>query len=413
MKVLLSAYACEPGKGSEPEIGWSWARQSARLHETWVLTRTNNRAVIEAAIERRPTPHIHFVYVDLPQRLLFWKKWPGLLYLYYYLWQWMAYFKAKKLHQNIGFDLVHHSTFGMYWLPSPLVLLPLPFIWGPVGGGESTRRAFRAALGWRGSVYERLRDLAQWLGSLDPMVRLTARRSVLTLATTNDTAERLVKLGCRTIRVISSVGMDAEEVERLPFNPRKPADRFRVVSTGRLLHWKGFDMAVRAIAQLGDKVPGLEYWIFGNGPEHKRLERLAQELGVRNRVTFWSKVPREQVLARVAECDVLVHPSLHDSGAFVCLEAMAVGCPVICLDLGGPALQVSEETGVKIPAVSPEQVVRDMAAALLKLAQDPELRSRLAEAGRRRILQSFTWDKKMDILQEAYSGVSPPPALPE
>ena len=50
MKILVSAYACEPGKGSEPGAGWLWARAAARRHEVWVLTRANNREAIEAAL---------------------------------------------------------------------------------------------------------------------------------------------------------------------------------------------------------------------------------------------------------------------------------------------------------------------------------------------------------------------------
>lgn len=108
---------------------------------------------------------------------------------------------------------------------------------------------------------------------------------------------------------------------------------------------------------------------------------------------------------RLAECNVLLHPSLHDSGGFVCAEAMAAGLPVICLDLGGPAMQVTEETGIRIAALSPDQVVRDIANTLEKLAHDPVWRLRLGEAGRRRLQESFAWDQKVVGLNEAYADV--------
>jgi hypothetical protein len=72
--VLLSAYACEPGKGSEPGIGWNLARHLAEHHEVWVLTRTNNRPAIEAELARNPVPGLHFVYHDLPPWARFWKR---------------------------------------------------------------------------------------------------------------------------------------------------------------------------------------------------------------------------------------------------------------------------------------------------------------------------------------------------
>ena len=65
LKVLISAYACEPGKGSEPEVGWQWALQMARFHDVTVLTRANNRASIEAEISRMDGAKPKFIYFDL------------------------------------------------------------------------------------------------------------------------------------------------------------------------------------------------------------------------------------------------------------------------------------------------------------------------------------------------------------
>ena len=61
LRVLVSAYACEPAKGSEPGVGWRIAREMARYHEVWVLTRTNNRPSIAAALDRDPIPGLRFV----------------------------------------------------------------------------------------------------------------------------------------------------------------------------------------------------------------------------------------------------------------------------------------------------------------------------------------------------------------
>ena len=169
-------------------------------------------------------------------------------------------------------------------------------------------------------------------------------------------------------------------------------------SAGRLLHWKGFHLALRAIAQIRDSIP-MEYSIFGNGPERKRLERLAQELRISDRVHFHDSIPREELLEKMSSFDAMLHPSLHDSGGFACLEAMAAGCPVICLDLGGPALQVTAETGFKIPAVSPEQTIRELADAIAQLAADPELRARLGRTARARV-KVFAWERKLELLEE-------------
>ena len=93
-------------------------------------------------------------------------------------------------------------------------------------------------------------------------------------------------------------------------------------------------------------------------------------MGLEKSVKFWGLVDRSQVLGLLGQCHALIHPSLHDSGGWVCLEAMAAGRPVICLDWGGPGFQVNDETGFKIYPTSPDQVVTEMAIAMKTWEKD-------------------------------------------
>ena len=137
-RILLSAYACEPGKGSEPEVGWLWATELADAgHEVWVITRQANRHAIEMNLGDQPRPRLHFVFYDLPAWARRWKRGARGVHLYYALWQWGAYRVAKRLTREINFDCVHHVTFVGMRAPSFMGLLGLPFFLGPVSGGES------------------------------------------------------------------------------------------------------------------------------------------------------------------------------------------------------------------------------------------------------------------------------------
>ncbi len=405
MKVLVSAYACQPEKGSEPGIGWNWVRQIGCIHQVWAITRSKNRASIETALAEKPLPNAHFVYFDLPCWARFWRKDNRGIRLHYYLWQLAAYFQARKLHREITFDLIHHVTYGSYWRPVFLSLLPVPFVWGPIGGGESAPRAFWSSYGLRGKAYEVLRDLARALGARDPFVRLAARRAAVALAATEETKTQLKALGCRKVSVCSNAALPTEELQGLSNIPFRQGNPFRLLSVGRLLHWKGFELGLKAFAQFHRQFPESEYWIIGEGPERKRLEKLAREMEVTRSVSFWGALPRSEVLGKLAECDVLVHPSLHDSGGWVCLEAMAAGRPVICLDLGGPGLQVTEQTGIKVPAISPLQAIADLAAAMGQLAGDPDRRLRLGRCARLRVAEHFAWDKKGEQMNQIYHSI--------
>lgn len=405
MKVLLSAYACEPGRGTELGVGWNTVREVARYCEVWVLTRPDDgREAIEAELSRNPIPNLHFVYFTLPIWGGGWTWGQGAFQIHYYLWQIQAYFVARKLHREIGFDLVHHVTFVKYSTPSFLSFLPIPFILGPVGGGETAPKAFFRDFSRRGKFYEALRSMSRWIGERDPFSRMTVQRSGLAWATTDDTAKRLVTMGCKNVQILSQVGLLPEEVEQLAQYPLIDQVPIRFISVGRFLHWKGFHLGLRAFAQ-ASLPPEAEYWLIGKGVEQEALQSLAIDLGIASQVKFLNEMPRTDLLQKLGTCMALVHPSLHESGGFVCLEAMAAGRPVICLDLGGPAVQVTAETGFKLPANDPDQAVQGMATAMTRLVQEPELRSHLGRAGRERVKMFFDWEPKGKYLVGVYETI--------
>jgi glycosyltransferase involved in cell wall biosynthesis len=406
LKVLISAYSCRPKMGSEPGVGWNMVRELAQsCQEVWVITRLDNQPSIETELASKPITGLHFVYHDLPVWARWWNRGQIALYFHYYLWQIGAYFTASKFHHKIGFDLVHHITYGRYCFPSLLSLLPIPFIWGPLGGGEAAPTSFRRDFHWSGRVYETLRDLSRWIGERDPLVKLTAKKSAVAIVCTSETAACVKSLGAKKIEtILGQTGVNQEDIaqfkQRDLFRQEAP---IRFISMGRLLHWKGFHLGLRAFA-LANLEHG-EYWIIGNGPERKRLEALASKLGISDRVCFLGSLAREEALRMLVKSCALVHPSLHDFSPTVCIEAMAAGVPVICLNLGGPAFQITEETGFIISHDTPEKAAQDIAQAMTCLAQNSELRIKMGQAGPKRVSELFMWDIKAKSLAQLYEKI--------
>ncbi len=249
LKVLISAYACEPNQGSEPGVGWNIACQMARYHEVWVVTRANNRAAIEAETPRDRNSALHFVYYDLPPWALWWKKRKRGLQLYYYVWQIAIYFVVLRLHRRVQFDLIHHLTFGKYWSPSFLSLLPVPFLWGPVGGGESAPKEFWKSFGLRGLISEKLREITRSVAEHDPFIRITAKRSEWVLTKAPETSARVKKLGARRVVLLGESAISREEINTLR-DESLPNSVCRFVSVANLLHWKGFHLVFRRCAAI-------------------------------------------------------------------------------------------------------------------------------------------------------------------
>jgi glycosyltransferase involved in cell wall biosynthesis len=394
MKVLLSAYSCEPGKGSEQAVGWNWALQIARWHEVWVITRANNQEPIEKALSAKTLDNLHWVYFDLPRWARFWKRGDSGLYLYYYLWQLCIYFVGRRVSRKVKFDIVHHVTFGNFWSPSFLSLLSVPFIWGPVGAGLPAPKAFWTEFSFRGKVNEGIRAFALLMARLDPVRAMTEDRARMILAVSSGTAKAFTRRSQRKISLFSGVGFDSSEFDELEAAESTSSATFTVLSVGRLVHWKGFALAIKAFAIFHKSHPNSRHWIVGSGPEKATLVELANSLGVSEHVHFLGAVSREDYLGLVRCCDLFLYPSLHEPGAFVIIEAMATRKPVVCLDLGEPALLVNEETGIRVPALSPSQVASDLAEAMASLFRDPALRERMGQAGRQRVQKHFRWEEK-------------------
>lgn len=403
LKVLMVAYFCAPDTGSEEGVGWRVPCEMARHHDIWTITCEDNRPAIEHELAQRPRPGLHFLYWDLPRWARRWHRGRRGGHLHYYIWQLCLLRIARRLHAEIGFDLIHHITFVRYSTPSFVCLLGVPFVWGPVGGGESAPRSFWWSGGWRCAAWEGLRELARGLAEYGPFLRATARRSTIALATTPESAGRLRALGCRHVEILSEVALFEEEFERLARPVAGPKRTMRFVSIAKLVHWKGGDTSVRAFARAA--VPGAEFWMIGDGPYRPRLEASCMTLGIADRVRFFGNVAREDTLRLLTECDVMVHPSLHDGGGWAVIEAMAAGLPVICLDLGGPAAQVSDDCGLKIVARNPQQAVCDVAAAMAELARDHGLRDRLGRWAREHVGREYLWSGRSKRLDSIYRQV--------
>ena len=400
LKVLISAYACEPGKGSEPGVGWSFSVEMAKYHDVWVLTRSNNRRLIEEELRKNPVEGLYFIYHDLNKLICWWKKGGRGVQFYYNLWQLSAVSKLRKKHDELNFDLSHHVTFVKYWAPSCLAWLDIPFIWGPVGGGESLPPGFSKECSLKGRLYEWLRSLARFIAELDPTVNYTAKRANKIYVTTKQSAEKVKKIGGENVEELFESGFshtDIAQLSKIDFNSKTP---LRFLSVGRLLDWKGFQLGLKAFA-LAD-IPNAEYWIFGDGPAHDKLVNLTKELKIDKLVKFWGMVDRSVVLEKLEKCHGLVHPSLHDSGGWVCLEAMAAGRPVICLDWGGPGFQVTDETGFKFYPTSPDLVVKELSAAMKNWVENVEFIHHKSIAARLRVKKNFTWSIKAEKLNDIY-----------
>lgn len=396
MKVLLSAYACEPGSGSEPGVGWNWAIELSRHdHEIWVLTRLNNQPAIEDffSFSRVIQPlNLHFLYYDLPLWAHWWKKGNRGVYLYYLLWQFGAYQVAKRAHAKEKFDRVHHVTFVSVRQPSFMGNLGIPFIFGPVAGGERAPWRLRIGYGFRGLLLDVIRDLLNLFVKIDPLMWQTFRQATKIYVTSNQTKQLIPERFLDKTTVQLAIGFDKEDYTQVANGGKK--QELRIIYVGRFLFWKGMDLGFSAFRRLLEQVPEARLTLVGRGREEKRWRLYAEKFGIADRVDWITWVPRGDMPSLFAKHDILLFPSLHDSGGMVVLEAMAQGLPVVCLGLGGPGVMVNDSCGRVIPVqgLSRKQVVNLLASALVEFSNDKNLLRDLSNAAIQRS-RYYNWEK--------------------
>jgi glycosyltransferase involved in cell wall biosynthesis len=170
------------------------------------------------------------------------------------------------------------------------------------------------------------------------------------------------------------------------------------VFVGRLVDWKALDIAIRALAE----VPTADLEVVGDGPMLETWRSLAREVGVSERVHFLGRQPQPQYAARLLESVALVLPSLYESGGAVVLEAMATAKPVIATRWGGPLDYLDSSCGILVAPQSYEELVNGFAEAMQKLIDHPELAKAMGEAGRKRAVRDFDWQRRIDRIIGIY-----------
>lgn len=394
MRILVSAFSFAPHQGSEPGVGWRWALELAREHQVVVLTDATRRPLVDPELALHPQANLRVVY-HRPGWLARVPLNSTTAQTLYALWQYSLPGLARRLHAEQPFQLALHLTYGVFRHPSFLGGLGIPFIFGPVGGGEDAPRALKRSITGRERVKEALRTAANRVALFDPLLWWGLSRADLILVKTPESRAALPWPFRERALVYPEIGIDA--VQQQEPARREPGQPLRALYAGRLLGWKGVHLAIRAVAEARSRGCPVELDIVGRGPFEAALRALTAKLGMSSAVRFMGHVPQQRLFELYRCAHVFLFPSLHDSSGNVVLEAQAYGCPVICLGLGGPATLVSEASAwiVSTRNCNESDVVDGLAGALEQCASDEQQRLRRGEAARE-LAQASNWARRVE-----------------
>ncbi|MEU7381031.1 MULTISPECIES: glycosyltransferase [unclassified Streptomyces] len=259
----------------------------------------------------------------------------------------------------------------------------------------------------------------QGAADTSPPQRITIERAVgqacaRIIATCSDEVAELEAMGLPQERTeVVPCGVDPDEFTPLA-RPRPAGGRRRLLAVGRLVPRKGFDRAIRALARIPDAellvAGGPEARLLGAEPEAERLWRIAGEYGVLDRVTLLGGVGRDRMPDLMAGADLVLSLPRYEPFGIVALEAMACARPVVASAVGGQLdTVVHDRTGLLVPADDD----RDLGTVIGALLDDPYRLARYGDAGRRRVLAHYTWDRVADRIAGVYASVSSTASLRE
>jgi glycosyltransferase involved in cell wall biosynthesis len=406
--VLLVAENASLVEGGQSYLPIQWFRGLLKAGvDVHLLVHDRSRIELDQALDGHEA-RIHYVQ-DTPLQKIMWEIGRNLPshvrdfstgWAVHLITQFKQRQMARELIARFRLDIVHEVAPVAPRLPSMMHGLGVPVVIGPMNGDMSYPPAYRStrSLGERIFV-----PVGRTFTNLANYLVPGKRRAALLLVANERTRSALPASCAKRVEILCENGVDPEVWKRPDNLPPRQDDELCFVFLGRLVDSKGVDSVLEVLARVRKKVPKARMRIIGDGPDRKRLETMAKKLGLADVVTFYGWVPPEECPRLLAECDLLVFPSVFDCGGAVVLEAMTLGLSVIALDWGGPSDYLASGGGVLIEPVGRKEEIALLTKAVLSLT--PEKRRVLGETARQVIAEQYTWPAKIRQILTIYHSV--------
>ncbi len=193
------------------------------------------------------------------------------------------------------------------------------------------------------------------------------------------------------------IGVDTEFFT--PPKKKEFSEEIRFLFVGRLIKIKNIPFLLKGFEKVSKKYSNVSLHIVGDGEEREKLERLAGELGIREKVKFYGHIYKDELLKIYQNCHVFVITSEYENFPNVVLEAMACGLPVIATSVGGMVKQVKDgHTGFLVPLNKTYLLAEKMEFFL----KNHQAILSFGKNAREFVLQNFSWKKTADKLEAIY-----------
>lgn len=409
LKILINAYACSPGMGSEPGMAWNWVSNLAKFCELYIITEGEFREKIEEVVptlEQGKNMHFYYNPVSEDIRKMCWNQGDWRFYKYYREWQWKTYLMAKEICSSEHIDVLHQLNMIGFREPGYLWKLSkesdVPFVWGPIGGLKQFPLAYLQGAGLKMKLFNRLKNILNvWQLKHEKRVDEALKTARLLVSSIPDSYRAIKKYkGLESIVIPETGCFLSEDI---------PTDRFdekelHVMWVGKFDFRKQLPLALRAIAIANN--PNIVLDIYGGGSDEQiaSAKRVADLLGITEKVVWHGNQPNDVVMNAMHKAQVFLFTSVSEDTSTVVLEAVSNRLPVLCFDACGMAAVIDDKVGRKVALSNPAQSATDFAKQLNDLEHDRNLLKQLSENCKQR-QNELSWEEKAKTMVEWYEKV--------
>jgi len=406
LKLLISAYACCPNRGSEPGMGWNFVLGLSEFHEVHVIVEKRKWEIpIIEYIKEHPglEKNLKFYFIDKQRNKWLRKIWPPSYYWFYKKWQIKALQLAIKLDRLEKFDIIHQLNMVGYREPGYLWKIDKPFVWGPIGGLENSPWNFLPSLGLKGWVFYTGRNIYNlFQRNLSNRAKQASKRNNATMIAATPGNHNLIKeLWNANSEVICEVGQENLGIGIVPSKRTSSTESLKIIWSGQHTPRKNLPLLLLALEKI--EFP-FELHILGKGEMTNSWKKIAYKKGLNQYCIWYGWIERKKAIEIMSAGHVFCITSISDLTSTVTLEALSYGLPIICLDHCGFSHVVTEECGIKITVNSPKEASFNIAVALNKLYSDETYRQRLSSGALSRA-SDFEWKMKIKQLNTIYTSL--------
>ena len=406
MKILINAYACSPGMGSEPGMAWNWVSNLARFCELYIITEGEFRDKIEEVVptlEQGKNMHFYYNPVSEKIRKMCWNQGDWRFYKYYREWQWKTYLLSKDICQKEHIDILHQLNMIGFREPGYLWQLSkengVPFVWGPVDAKDKFPVAYLDGASIKTKFFMRLKNFLTGIQlRYSKRVLLAARQSSVIFSASSNSQRSFKKYMNIDSPLLNETGC---YVQDNPIVDKTDKETFDVLWVGKMDFRKQLALALQTVAKSENNK--LRLHIMGGG-DAESYQSLAKSYGIADKCIWHGAVSHDEVQDIMQKSDIFLFTSVAEGTPHVVLEAISNNLPVVCFDTCGQGDAVNDKVGRKIPLSSPCQSVSDFAKLLNELEDNRSLLKQLSENCKER-QQELSWEEKAKTMMEWYEKI--------